>query len=85
MPGVLRHLVQQGADHLVVADTCHRTHADVVAELARDLPITRCTIESLAASGSPPSVHSDANPPGEPGPVRPIVLTGWLERWQVDG
>ena len=41
LPGVLEHLVQQGADHLVVADhmSSDRT-ADVVAELARDLPIT---------------------------------------------
>ena len=41
LPEALRHLVQQGADHLVVADhmSSDRT-AEVVAELARDLPVT---------------------------------------------
>ena len=38
---MLRHLVHQGADHLVVADhmSSDRT-ADAVADLARDLPVT---------------------------------------------
>ena len=41
LPGAIRHLIDQGVDHVVVADNCSTDGtADAVAAMADDLPIT---------------------------------------------
>jgi hypothetical protein len=41
LPGSIRHLIDQGVDHVVVADNGSTDHtADLVAEMADELPVT---------------------------------------------